>query len=521
MTSFQSELTAQAETIHALELQLDERAQQVSEFERAQDRLGLLFWIITKYGGSNEEVLNSLIKLTREKGFKDAAQIAGARVQDLSLAAYAHIRSDRFRKTARGAVRRGMYSLLLAGGMIFAQPQEGSKATALPSEKVRPPAMVKLLSEKPSIDEGVISGTLYSEYVGRPCDVSFLTPWERAKGFDYVQEIITREMDALAKRTGLDPLDYLRLVRRLFKSGQTVSIGELQDDRNAFNLLGRLFPNISEELDEAPPNPQDILTLYRLAGLTHPVECQFWDRIFADYRRLGADPFESLSMVMNNARVHLDGREQIKPPEFAGRLTPIPELEKLDLAGFTKVITPYVKANIRAIISRPAFAYAHKPDQVDGYARRLAQDMYVAAEIFKVPLTMMVSIAHQETYFANVLGDNSMSASPFQIYQPTKPFIIKTMAGKGLQAPSVPEKLEDHLTLATYMAAFLMNELIEKHTTSWGKDNVTICDLDRVALSYNGGPAYPPAVHQKKLRLMGYLDRIRKVAVQKQRRPRI
>jgi hypothetical protein len=41
-----------------------------------------------------------------------------------------------------------------------------------------------------------------------------------------------------------------------------------------------------------------------------------------------------------------------------------------------------------------------------------------------------------------------------------------------------------------------------------------------VARGYNGGAHYPPAVYGKKLRLLRYLDRVRKMAVQKKKRPR-
>ena len=65
----------------------------------------------------------------------------------------------------------------------------------------------------------------------------------------------------------------------------------------------------------------------------------------------------------------------------------------------------------------PAFAYAHKPDQVHDYAVQMAENMYAACKAFGVPRTLIISITHQESFFANVLGDNAMSASPFQIYR--------------------------------------------------------------------------------------------------------
>ena len=323
----------------------------------------------------------------------------------------------------------------------------------------------------------------------------------------------------MAEAMGLGTDDYLRLVQRVFKPGKTVSLQYLEDDRSIFAVLRRYYPNISKDVTEKGPSREDLVTLYRLAGTSPRGECLFWDRLFADYRALDAGPEESLRMVLHNVRQHKKNGDGLKT-EFVGRLQPIPELEKLDLNDFTRVITPYFKANIKAFISLPAFSYAHKPEQVDGYARRLAQDMYMAGKAFGVPMSLMISISHQESYFANVLGDNSLSASPFQIYQPTKPYIIKGMAQQGIEVPRVPERLEDNITLATYMAAFYLSDLIRKNTGSWGEKKHPICDLDRVALSYNGGEAYPEAVYKKKMRLMGYLDRVRQVAVTKQQKPR-
>ena len=86
------------------------------------------------------------------------------------------------------------------------------------------------------------------------------------------------------------------------------------------------------------------------------------------------------------------------------------------------------------------------------------------------------------------------------------------MRKKGLQVPTVPKQLEKHVTLATYMAAFHLSQLMEKAAVTWGKDKERLCDLDRVAYFYNGGAAYPPAVLGKKMKLCAYLSRVRRTA---------
>lgn len=516
--SLHSRLDAQSDTIAALEVRLRERNDEAEELERMQNRLGLLFWTMARFGGDNNEVYETLIQLTNDKGFKDAADIAGARLHNLAAAAVAHITGDQFRRRAKKSVQRGLYSLLMAGGMIFSLPEESSVATAIPAELTRPEEIVNLVEAEP-IGPNIPTGPVFSGYVGRPFDISFLPPWEKAKGFDFIQQAIVREIDALAQNLGIEPEAYLILVKRLFSPGQTVSLHRLQAPDVSFQVLKWHFPHVAGDFKDIPLKPSHMGALYKMAAQMAPDECLFWDRLYADYRALNSESAESLGMILKNMDFHRENNAA-GAREFAGRLKPIPELEKLGLAGFTKVITPYFRANIKAFTSHPAFSYAHKAEEIDEYARRLAQDMFISAKLFGVPRTLMISIAHQESYFANVLGDNSMSASPFQIYNPTKPLIIKSMNNKGLAVPGVPQRLQDNLTLATYMAANHLSDLMDKSSRSWAKGKKLLCDLDRVALSYNGGEAYPPAVYGKKVRLMGYLDRIRKGVVQKKQRPR-
>jgi chromosome segregation ATPase len=519
ISGLKKELSDQKTLTERLTGDLEAANRKTKKLEEAQDRLALLFWIISKYGGGNDQVYEALIELTRDKGFRDAADITAARMQELGAAAIAHMRTERFRGMARRAIGRGLTTLLVTGGLVFAAPSVSSVATKIPAELTRPQAITEILNEEPA-PIGITSGPVFSNYLERPFDIGFIKPSEKAKGYEHVQTLITDEVNNLARQAGLSSEQYLALVRGLFKPGQTVSLERLKDRRAAIFLMEPHFPKITAEFGQIGIDPQTIGTLYRMAIGTSMGECMFWDRLYADFRALGAKPEDSLSMILNNAKFHADTRASRQLPEFAGRLKPIPELESLSQAGFTRVITPYFKANIKAFISHPAFSYAHEPEQVGEYAQQLANDMYTACEAFGVPKTLLISITHQESYFANVLGDNSLSASPFQIYRPTKPLIIKHMGENGLMVPKVPTRLQDHLTLATYMAAFYVSQLMEDSTHSWKKGKPPLCDLDQVALSYNGGEAYPPAVYRKKLRLMGYLDRIRKVAGQTREQPR-
>ncbi|MFH1090939.1 MAG: hypothetical protein V1742_05145 [Pseudomonadota bacterium] len=513
------QLVVQRETIQDLRRRLSERSETVAELEKAQDRLAILFWVAARHGGGNPQVMEALVKLTQDQGFREAASIAGNRFQELARQALTRIRDERWAKMARRAVRRGLYSVLLAGGIVFALPQEPSKATALTPVLTGSKEIIGLLQEPPAVDQGLPQGPVYYPSLGFPFDISFLSPLERSKGYEHIQEVIEAELNRLAVENGLEIQDYLGLVRSLYEPGRTIVLSRLREPAENLRLLMRHFPHLSQEHSLSPLDREKIKTLFRLASFTTPEECRFWDRLYSEFRALKSDPPKSLTMLLSHIEAALKGRERNVKLEYAGRLIPVLDMEKLSLAGFTRLVCPYLKANIRAFTSNPKYAYAGKANQIDAYSRELAQDMYVAARAFGVPVTLLLLIAHQESYFANVLGDNSMSASPFQIYKPTQPLILRNMTLKGLEVPEAPARLQDHLTLATYMAAFHLSDLIEKHQNTWTKDKPPLCDLDRVAQSYNGSEAYPNAVYQKKLRLMNFLERVRQTAKRKKESP--
>jgi len=511
-------LAAQADTVRRLEAQLAERSRRVSDLEKIQDQLGLLLWLTVKFGGSDEEVWAALDKLTREKGFRDAAEIVGLRLSELTLAAVTHLKSEEFRRTTKRAVRRGFYSLVLAGGIVLNTPNESSKATAIPTIFYGPPEAPYSLTDVSAVKPSPLQGPFYSHYVGRIFDLGFLSPEERAKGFGHLQNLIKHEIDSQAGHVGLSPEDYINLVRRHYEPGRVVSLGHLGQECADLSLLKDFFPGIYADHKGTGLEDRRLRALYRLARRAGERECRFWDRLYSDFRSLETGADRSLAMILSNIRLHQEERRKAEPMVFTGRLRPIPALEKVSLEQFTKVLAPYFRQNINKFIS-PTDQAGREMDQLDVYTNNLAEDIYMSGKIFGVPVTLMVAIAHQESYFANVLGDNSLSASPFQIYRPTKSVILKSMTQKGFQVPQNTVRLQDHLTLATYMAAYHLAWLMEKHVAA-GPNQAGRCNLDRVAKSYNGGEAYPPAVHRKKRQLVDYLNGVLSTAGRESGQPR-
>ncbi len=517
--TLEDSLAVLEKTVAGLRSGLAEADARNAELEARQDRLGLLLWVIARHGGGNEEVWAALLKYTEDKGFRDAAEIVGRRLQQIGAAAAARLADEQFRRDARRSVQRGLYTLLLAGGLVAAVPQESSKATALPTLIEGPPHAAYQLKKLADLKPEPLAGPVYSPYVRRIFDLGALSPEERARGFEHLQNLIEEEIDARAGELGLSGHVYAEMIRQAYEPGRTIALSELDGERSPLRLLQSRFPAVCDAFRDKPVQQPQFKALYRLAQAAGPRECLFWDRLAADFRSLGADEKQSLDMVLHNIRQH-QKMQGAAAPEFAGRLNPIPEVESMGLTRFTEVMAPYFRKNIEVFQAHARYAGTHAPETIDAYARRLAEDMYVAGRLFGVPLTFMVSIAHQETYFANVLGDHSRSASPFQIFEPTKPFIVKAMLQDGFRIPEDPARLQDHLTLATYMAASHMAALMRSHTMQRGGDRAPLCNLDRVALSYNGGDAYPGAVYRKKLRLAGYLKEKDNTQVQAKAAPK-
>lgn len=501
-------LETQSGALADLRRRLKEREEEVKRLETTQDRVALLYWTILSRGD----------RLDWAEALKEAKnldqQLAGQKLLSLGDAnkRSGAVRLDwkEFSKDARKAARRGILAMLLAAGLVMTNPREAAVHSGLPA---RGSGLLADLIKASPTDPAAIAGRLESTYVNRVFDLSFLPPWERAKGFGHIQSRIEEEVVARAREWDLQPREYVDLIKMTYGPDDLVSLDDLNSDYIGYAFLTSHFPALTQAAARAPEGPnlprRELSRLLKFAAHTDPAEGRFWDRMLNDFHSLSGDKTACLNMIMANYRQHREGRAKLALARFSGNLTPIPEIEALDLPGFKKLAAPYIKSNLRSFEIEPGFMVpADVPDPpIDQYAQRLAEDMYFSARLFEVPLTLMVVIAHQETHFANILGDRNRSASPFQIFQPTKPLIAKYLASRNLKIPLTPPRLEKTLTLATYMAAAHMADLIGQVSVKTGQGSV--CDLDRVALRYNGGPDYPPAVYQKKLRLQSYVKRQR------------
>ncbi len=174
----------------------------------------------------------------------------------------------------------------------------------------------------------------------------------------------------------------------------------------------------------------------------------------------------------------------------------------MGLEEFLGRTTPYILARLEGFLRSRGASFA---GDLGEYARNLAFDMFCAAKKFEVPVTFLLAIAQQETCYANVLGDNNRSASPFQIFEPTRELIISSMAKSGLFPPPRGTKLERHLTLATFMAAFHLRELMTLAYLPPRGHRPAAVDMDQVLLRYNGSPRYGAQVGLRQKQLTEFL----------------
>ncbi|MBF0551294.1 MAG: hypothetical protein HQK60_12245, partial [Deltaproteobacteria bacterium] len=237
--------------------------------------------------------------------------------------------------------------------------------------------------------------------------------------------------------------------------------------------------------------------LIALAGVPQsPEEGCFWDRLYTEFIKMNFSPREALLGVMSHrkevARRHKEKREATR---FEGETKPIRVLEMLSAQEFGDLLGPYINDHLRRYLKSKRQAM---PSNESDYGRRLALDIYCTAKAFNVPVTTMLIIAHHETNFANILGDNNRSASPFQIFRPTKKLILAEMHKSGMKVPSGSIDLRHTPTLATYMAAYHISSLMKKD----GKG----CNMDNVAYRYNGQRSYVGLVKEKRDVLITYLS---------------
>lgn len=315
---------------------------------------------------------------------------------------------------------------------------------------------------------------------------------------------VRQQVETLAARAGLAPRVLITSARAMFAGRAAVETSALAEVAHIARALAQRHPLIFRELAHKglPPSAAAVAALDPAPERAQQL---FLDRLYREYRSLGFSPEEALGALAANEHAARALRQSWRQPRlWRGKVTPVPAVEELKLRPFLERMTPYIVGRLKTFLRQRGMRYA---GDLERYAKNLAFDMYCAARKFQVPVTFLLAIAHQETWYANVLGDADRSASPFQIYEPTRHLILASMRSMGFVPPPPQIRLEHHLTMATYMAAFHLRELMATAYHPGGGKHPPSVDMDKVLKRYNGSSRYAGRVAKRRLALARFMAR--------------
>ena len=296
-----------------------------------------------------------------------------------------------------------------------------------------------------------------------------------------------KQFTGLAAQAGLSPYALYRSIRAAHPGSVALELAAVERLAGQSQNLSQRHPQIFADL-AGRCLPPDFCRLLEAPSASHQATRRFTDRLYRDYRRLGYGQGQALAAVITNQHAAAQWVAANRlPTSYLGRVRPVPAVEAMGLGEFIQRLSPYISERSRRYLTSLG---KRIPKDLERYAGDLAFDMYSAAKRFQVPLSYLLAIAHQETFYANVLGDDNLSASPFQIWRPTLPHILRSMAAAGFAPPPIHIRLQNHLTLATYLAAFHLRELMLEAAAPATKRLQAYVDMDKVMLRYNGSHLY-------------------------------
>lgn len=466
-----------------------------AEASTLQEQLGRIAQMVT------------LADLAAEK----PAQAVGVRVTPLSsdqvdqtLDRLAKVRS-RLRALGRSTVGHWTAIAALATGLTFAAPSTSSIATLSDAPLTSPRPVLRHLSQRLTPEPLInlpAKVVRVPEPMGRGGLEVNLLPLKATR--QPLSDEVRDQVAALAQKAGLAPRVLITSARAIYAGRAALETQELTELAETARALASRHPIIFRELAQKglPPSAKALATVKPAAEKAQGL---FIDRLYSEYRTLGFSPEEALGACAANEHAAKQlGKVWTTPTGYTGQVQPVGAIEKMKLGEFLKRMTPYIKHKLKIFLRQRKMTYS---GDLDLYVKNLAFDMYCAAKRFSVPVTFLMAIAHQETWYANVLGDADRSASPFQIYEPTKALIANSMERMGFVPPPTDLRLQHHLTMATYMAAFHLRELMHEAILPSTRTQGPRVDMNKVLKRYNGSSRYAGQVAKRKRSLIKFVQR--------------
>lgn len=372
-----------------------------------------------------------------------------------------------------------------------------------------------LLSENPGEQSfPLIKDELYMAEFKRIVRVrDFVYQHEKANDAEFVTEAVMKQIHGISGSYGMSTKEFISFMNGVRDTSLPLSMSLLKETKEDIGFLSKEYKDFIEDLSGETDRISSLTLVYRLNKIIELNEKSFFKRIYNEFVDLGIPKKVALANVIHNER-NLKERKRYFTKKYKtlykGTIRPIKTLEEMDMDEFKQVAIPYIEGRYRIFANHKGFRI---PRRLDQYVESMAENIYISAKRFNIPVTSLMTIAHQETFYLNILGDNKKSASPFQIYRPTKFMILQNMRRDGFRIPKDVKRLEDHLSLASYMAAYHFAELMELYSVELdikgSKEEMKkiVYDLNRSTTSYNGGRNYHKRVFLKQLELNRFLER--------------
>ena len=449
-------LDTQARQVDSLSLELKRRETHIKDLEDRQDKLALLYWtLISKAvtAGPGAVTLSLPAPAELQADADESLKTIDGQ-EDQAKNSGGHGLGKGLLEGVKKVARRSLFTLIMAGGLIMAGSLPAAAEAAADTAREHGGGMM-IPYQPPSSPEGPhLVSRLDSNYIGRAVGLELVESGPRLAGRPAVEKRLAEMVENLAASQGLTNGEFLRLLRVARGPESTVHLADFEGRAGGLALLEPHFPKMTRHLRAWS---EDLLTSRRLTALMRsaadfkPAEGGFWERLFFDFLS-GRKPELALESLLD----HLAQKKQAAGvrPEYAGRLAPMTELENMGPDTFIKFMTGHIKS--------------HWPND-DGRirdlaAKRLAGDLYFSARLFKLPLTFVAALTHQQ---AEDGEDFFRRGSTYAIH-----------------------------TLTADLAA-----LTRESGLLWQEGRPPLCDLDEV-LAAGDGPAFIEEVYRKKMSLV-------------------
>ncbi len=478
-------LEEQARHRDKLNLEIQEKSGRISDLEERQNKLALLYWTLAanaaaSVGGQKNPgagIFDSppeknsgagIIELPAEEN--SGAGIIGSPPEEnqengiielpaeplpAAVSSEASGRGGRMSHElldmARKAARRGLFTLVLAGGLIMGGP---SPAQALLEASPDNSPTGDFLLAPP--ENSTLNASLDSSFLGRRVSLDFVESRVRLEGRAAVESLLKEKVTALAQAHSLSGPEFMRLMRLARGPEDIVRLTDFEGSGGLKSLLSRLCPRLAARLAGKPNDLRDFL---RAASSFKPEEGLFWERLYFNLAEK-LDDENSLAVLAKLLRRKEEAAHTVSP-EFAGRLAPFPEVDNMGPASFIAFMAAHIKRH---------WPFAGGRGQ-SASARLMAGDLYFAARAHRLPPSLLAAALEWE------------------------------IAEKGLPALMDPKMARRMAAVFMYKKAGELAEAALKGGETWQEGRAPLCDLDEV-LTEKYGTLAAENIYRRKMKIV-------------------